>query len=158
MSNDTANVSGVLGKKAYQRLKKTIQNNPNLTTLTLLDVPGSINDEYNILSSYLVHENKLNTCLLSHSTIASGGVDFFLSGNKRNVEEGAKLGVHCWSDAIQDGADFPKGDSLHNLFLNFYNKIDIDTSFYWFTLQVADAKSIHWLTNEEMIRFEVIKN
>ncbi|MBL6873475.1 MAG: hypothetical protein ISR00_05970 [Flavobacteriales bacterium] len=158
ISNDTAFVNGLLGKKAHHRLEKIIHKNPHLSTLCLEDVPGSVDDEYNIKSCYLIHQKKLNTYASSQSIIASGGVDFFLAGDKRHVEEGAKLGVHSWRDGTTDGVYFPRGDSLHFLFLDFYKTIEMDSSFYWFTLRAAKADSIHWLSYDEMIRFGVIKN
>ncbi|MBL6663791.1 MAG: hypothetical protein ISP71_06790 [Flavobacteriales bacterium] len=156
--NDTAYVHGILGKKAYHRLENLIDKNPQLKTLTLLDVPGSIDDDYNIKSCYLINDKKLNTHLTSKSIIASGGVDFFLAGQQRSIEQGAKVGVHSWSDGFEDGANIAREDSSHHLFLGFYKSINIDTSFYWFTLQSASADSIHWLTYDEMIRYGVIKN
>jgi len=158
IKNDTAIVNGLLGKKAFYRLKKVIQNNPNLTTLFLKNVPGSIDDDYNIKSCVLVNQHNLNTYLSSQSIIASGGVDFFLSGIKRNIEDGAKIGVHSWTDGIQSGNKMAKNDSSHDLFLEFYRKINIDTSFYWFTLYSADADSIHWLSRQEMIQYRVIQD
>ena len=156
--NDTAIVNGLLGKKTYYRLEKLIEKNPTISTLTLKDVPGSIDDEYNIQTCFFVNQNNLNTYLSSNSRVASGGVDFFLSGNRRNIEKGAKVGVHSWSDGIIDGACIPKEDKSHNMFLNLYKSIGIDTSFYWFTLRSASADSIHWMSYDEMNRFGLIKN
>ena len=156
--NDTVYVNGLLGKRAYHRLENIINKNSNLKTLTLLDVPGSIDDDYNIKSCYLINEKQLNTHLTSNSIIASGGVDFFLAGQQRSIEQGAKVGVHSWSNGNEDGVNIAREDSSHRLFLDFYNSINIDTSFYWFTLQSAGADSIHWLSYDEMIRYGVIKN
>ena len=88
--SDTAYVNGLLGKKAHHRLQKLIKKNPDITTLTLLDVPGSIDDEYNIKSCYFISEKNINTHLVAKSIIASGGVDFFLSGQQRSVQKGAR--------------------------------------------------------------------
>ena len=157
-SNDTAYVNGLLGKRAYHRFENIINKNSNLKTLTLLDVPGSIDDDYNIKSCYLIKDKKPNTHLTSNSIIASGGVDFFLAGQQRSIEQGAKVGVHSWSDGFEDGANIAREDSSHHLFLDFYKNINIDSSFYWCTLHSASADSIHWLSNDEMIRYGVIKN
>jgi hypothetical protein len=158
IQNDTAYVSGLLGKKAHLRLEKIIQQNPNLTTLCLENIPGSIDDDYNIKSCLMVRKHKLNTHLSSQSIIASGGVDFFLSGNKRSVEVGAKLGVHSWTDGTYNGNELTKSDSAHLLFLDLYRTLEIDTSFYWFTLRSAHADSIHWLSWQEMILYGVIQD
>ena len=156
--SDTAYVNGLLGKKAHHRLQKLIKKNPDITTLTLLDVPGSIDDEYNIKSCYFISEKNINTHLVAKSIIASGGVDFFLSGQQRSVQKGAKLDVHSWCDEFEDGVNIAREDSSHHLFLDFYRTINTDTAFYWFTLQSANSDSIHWLSYDEMIRYELIKN
>ena len=81
----TIEINGLLGKEAYKRLKKTLQKHPNITTLVLMDVPGSIDDEYNLKMGRMVYDAKLRTVLTSTSVIASGGVDFFHSGQHRHI-------------------------------------------------------------------------
>lgn len=155
LKNDTLEVSGVLGKKAYKRFNRLLQNQPKISTLVLLDVPGSINDEYNLKMGKRLHDAGLNTVLTSTSIIASGGVDLFLCGNERYVEAGAKIGVHSWIDGTINPNELSKIDSAHHLFLNFYNDIGVDTSFYWFTLQAAPADSMHWMTLDEIQRYDI---
>lgn len=145
LKNDTLEVNGVLGKKAYKRFNRLLQKHHKITTIVLLDVPGSINDEYNLKMGKRLHNAGLNTVLTSNSIIASGGFDFFLCGNDRHVEAGAKIGVHSWTDGSVDPNKLSKTDSAHRLFLDFYNDIGVDTSFYWFTLGAAPADSMHWM-------------
>ena len=86
-----------------------------------MDVPGSINDEWNVQTCRLLHNRGMNTHLLSLSKISSGGVDLFISGNQRTIEDGAQVGVHSWSEGNKDGADYPKNSVEHQMFLDFFD-------------------------------------
>jgi beta-lactamase class D len=97
----------------------------------------------------------MNTELMSYSEIASGGVDLFISGNNRTLEEGAKIGVHSWKDGKKDGSEYPRNAEEHEIFLDFFEKIKIDTSFYWFTLRAASANDIHWMTKDEIKDYDL---
>ncbi len=150
VDGNTAKINGVLGKQFHKMFVKFIEENPEIKDLVLEKIPGSMNDEWNVKTCRLIHQNCMNTILKEDSEIASGGVDLFVSGNNRTIEEGAMIGVHSWRDAKKDGGEYPKDSEEHVLFLDFFEEIEIDTAFYWYTLRAAEAKSIHWMSNEEM--------
>lgn len=150
VDGDMAKINGVLGKQFHKKFEKFIKENPEIKDLVLQNIPGSINDEWNVKTCMLIHHNCMNTILQEDSEIASGGVDLFISGNNRTIVEGAQIGVHSWRDLKQDGADYPKDSDEHTIFLDFFREINVDTAFYWFTLDAAEGKSIHWMTQEEL--------
>ena len=152
-----AHVNGILGKTFFRILEKFVEDNPDITTLVLEDVPGSANDEWNVRSCLLIYENGLHTELKSYSEIASGGVDLFVSGNSRTIEEGAKIGVHSWSDGKKEGSEYPRDSEEHDIFLDLFEQIGMDTAFYWFTLEAAPADGIHWMTQEEIDEYGLEK-
>lgn len=145
-----AYVNGILGKTAHMRFKLFIEENPDVKTLILEHVPGSINDEYNVQTCELLHNEGINTKAMSYSEIASGGVDLLISGNERVIESGAKIGVHSWASGDKEGIDYPSDSPEHQLFYDLFERIGMDTSFYWFTLRAAPADSMHWMTEEEI--------
>lgn len=147
---DTATVNGVLGKQFYKKLKKFHAKNPQVKNLVLQDMPGSLNDEWNIKSCRFIHDSCFNTIVTDSSVVASGAVDLFISGNTRTCAPGAKIGVHSWRDLKQDGSEYPRTSDEHILFLDFFDAIEMDTTFYWYTLRAAPGKSIHWMTPEEI--------
>lgn len=155
--NNMAIVNGVLGKTFHKKFEKYIDENPQVKNVQFGIVPGSMNDEWNVKTCRLLHENCMNTMLTDSSIIASGGVDLFLSGNNRTITDQSKIGVHSWRDAKKDGIEYPRDAEEHELFIALYNKIDIDTAFYWYTLKAAPGKDIHWMTPEE-IEIYKIKN
>ena len=153
--NDTLYVNGILGKTAFKRFNKALEDYPQAHTLVMDQVPGSMNDEYNVQIGVKLHQKGLTTVLHSKSMVASGGVDLFLAGVKRIVAPGAMIGVHSWAGGSQRGDQLPRDHEEHKMFLDYYQAIDIDSSFYWFTLQAAPAEDIHWMTAEEMKRHQM---
>ncbi|MBL4862158.1 MAG: hypothetical protein JKY09_03960 [Crocinitomicaceae bacterium] len=116
-----------------------------------------MNDEWNVKTCKLLHENGMNTALLGHSEIASGGVDLFISGNKRTIAQGAKIGVHSWRGLKREGSSYPRTDEEHHIFLDLFKAIEMDTAFYWFTLRAAPAGDIHWMTADEIEYYHLKK-
>lgn len=157
-SSDTIFLNGLIEKRTFKQFTKIIEEQPRLNIFVLENVPGSINDEFNIKMALLVHAKNFKTVLMSNSIIASGGVDLFLAGKSRKIMNGAKVGVHSWADDSLQGSELSKTDSLHNLFLDYYKSIGIDESFYWFTLEAASADSLHWMTDEEMVFYKLEKH
>jgi len=157
IKGDKAYVNGVLGKVFYKKFKKFVEDNPSIKTLVLENVPGSANDEWNVKSCLLIYNEGISTELLSNSEIASGGVDLFISGNKRTIKEGARIGVHSWSDGKKDGSEYPRDSEEHEIFIDFFEKIGMDINFYWYTLEAAPADDIHWMTNDEIEFYKLEK-
>lgn len=157
INNGKAHVNGILGKRFYKKFKLFIESNPKVKTIVLEYVPGSANDEWNVKSCMLLHQNNMNTELLPTSIIASGGVDLFISGNSRTIQEGAQIGVHSWSDGNKDGIAYPRTSKEHAIFIEMFNKIEMDTAFYWYTLRAAPAKDIHWMTEDEIQKYNLRK-
>jgi hypothetical protein len=158
LKEDKAYINGVLGKRFYKKFEKFIAENPSVKTCVLEIVPGSANDEWNVKSCLLLYKSGMNTELKSYSEIASGGVDLFMSGNTRTIEEGARIGVHSWSDGKKEGIEYPRDSEQHKIFLDLFDKIDVDTAFYWYTLKAASANDIYWMTNEEIELYNLKRN
>ena len=54
-------------------------------------IPDSANDEYNVKTCLEINRLRINTELLSHSVIESGGVALFISGNKKTISSSSGL-------------------------------------------------------------------
>ena len=110
----------------------------------------------------MVYDNGFDTELLSTSNIASGGVDFFLAGNRRTVASGAIIGVHSWGTDGENGvvaAQLPRDHPDHRPYIEFYQHIKQfeATEFYFFTLNAASAEDIHNMTPEEITRWKMAR-
>lgn len=158
VKGNQAEMTGVIDSDTPKAIEKLLKEHPNLTTIVMKNVPGSMDDEANLKASLLVRQHGLNTVVPKDGMIASGGTDFFLAGVKRTVEEGAKVGVHSWaSDSIDNASLLPKNDLEHKKYLDYYEAIGIPASFYWFTIEAAVASDMHWMTHEEMVKYQMIE-
>lgn len=130
--------------------------NPQITTLVLQDVPGSLDDDSMIALGYRVRELGLATHLTSTSEVHSGGVDLFLAGVRRSMQPGAELGVHSWSDGVNDAADYPPDSVEHYQNKSYIRAMLGSEEFYWFTIHAAPADGIYLLTPEDIRRFGLL--
>lgn len=156
VNGNTAIMTGDLRRNAPQKVARLIENYPELEWIELLDCPGSLDDQAALKASRLVRRAGLNTRVPANGVIASGAVDFFIAGTKREVIEGGKVGVHAWSDGRKEGSDYPKTHSAHQLYLTYYRDMGIGSDFYWFTLNSADSNNLHWMSREELLEYALL--
>ncbi|MCJ8267922.1 MAG: hypothetical protein MJK04_00795, partial [Psychrosphaera sp.] len=139
-----------------EQLNALTTANPQVDTLVMENVPGSLDDEANLKAAVLVREKNLNTLIPERGMVASGGTDFFLAGVERVIAPGALIGVHSWADSQgNNGGDLPTDHSAHNLYLEFYQSIGVSPDFYWYTLAAAPADGIHWMTQSQMVQYNM---
>ncbi|MEE9394561.1 MAG: hypothetical protein V3W41_18865 [Planctomycetota bacterium] len=150
---DRAIMSGVIGPTTPGRVLELVLAHPEVRTIVMKRVSGSMDDDSNLWAARLIHRMGLSTELPEGSEIASGGVDFFLAGVHRKVAKTAKIGVHSWDGGDDEGSEIPKEHPGHKMFLDFYPEIGIDNAFYWYTLKAAPADGIHWMTEKEIKNF-----
>ena len=153
---DRLMMNGPINSRTYVQFINAMDAHPEVATLVLLDVPGSLDDETMIRLGYEVRRRGLNTHLESGSEAHSGGVDLFIAGVERTMERGAVLGVHSWSDGERDGADYPRGAPEHEANRAYIEAMIGDDAFYWFTLEAAPADDIHLMTAAEIARFGLL--
>jgi len=149
-------MTGAIDGKTPTRVEELIREHPTVRTIVMQDVEGSVDDEANLVAARLIRQNGFKTHIPANGVIASGGTDFFLAGLERTIEKGAKLGVHSWATGDgETGADVPRDDPQHQLYLKYYEEMGIPSDFYWFTLQAAPADDIHWMTADELIQYQM---
>ncbi|MCL3781023.1 hypothetical protein EMN47_11570 [Prolixibacteraceae bacterium JC049] len=157
IKNGIAYMQGVICSSTPAKVLQLVFEHPEVKTIEMLHVPGSIDDVSNLRASLYIKRFGLNTQLNAQSVIASGGTDFFLAGTKRTVAKGAKIGVHSWGGGAKKATDLPKNHKEHRKYLNYYKQVDIPADFYWFTLKAAPAESIHNMTEEELVKYKIRK-
>lgn len=157
VSGDKVYMNGEINSKTPKQLKEVINNNPEVKTIVMLEVPGSLDDEANIPMAEWVREKGLNTYITENSLIASGGVDFFLAGNKRSMEKGAKLGVHSWKDSSGvEAKDLPKEHIDHEMNRKYIENMLGKDDFYWYTIYAAPANDIYYMNMEEIEKYNIL--
>jgi hypothetical protein len=157
VEGDRAYMNGTINTGTPEQVATLLAENPGLSVIEMEMVPGSVDDEACLAAGRLVREHGLSTHLAADGEIASGGVDFFLAGVERTIEDGGMVGVHSWSQlGGPDGEELPRDDSEHQPYLDYFLEMSISEDFYWFTLEAASANDIHWMSLEELVAYDVI--
>lgn len=162
VQGNTLYMDGVINGNTPKQMKEMFANHPNIDTIVMLNVPGSINDEANLEVATWVADKKVTMRLNSGYEIASGGTDFFLAGARRIIERGALVGVHSWAEGFGGvtATDYPRGHEYHQPYIDYYKKVGFTQQqaedFYYFTINAAPANDIHFMTEEELLRYNIV--
>ena len=146
---------GEIGSSTPDAVEDLLEDYPAVDTIVLVEVPGSGDDAANLEAARMVREAGLATHVPADGEIASGGVDFFLAGETRTFDDGARFGVHSWGTGDPDfnAVDLDDDDPEHDTYLSYYEELGVDTEFYWFTIEAAPPLEIHWMTSAELDEF-----
>lgn len=153
VKENKAFLNGTLGTVTYPQIKNLTLNHPEVKTLVLQNVPGSINDAVNMHTGRLIREAGLNTMVLVNSKISSGGVDLFCAGNERIVTKGAQLGIHSWGGEGISADELPKDHPAHQYQIEYFTMClgeKLGPDFYFRTLSAAPAGDMYWMKNDEI--------
>ncbi|WGK69633.1 hypothetical protein P0082_01875 [Candidatus Haliotispira prima] len=154
-----AYLDGLLGVRSYVAIKDMIEDQPEVKTIVLGAVPGSLNDQINMPTGLMIREAELNTELTATSAIASGGTDLFASGVERVYTEGATIGVHSWCCVGEVPAnEVAKDDPAHGDQLDYFREIlgeELGPEFYFYTLESAEFDGMHTMTREEIEEYSL---
>ncbi len=148
----------VTDERSPAQFAAMLQAFPQLAVIEMLDCPGTYDDEANLRLGRMIRAAHLATHVPNGGSVRSGGVELFLAGTRRMVDDGAEFAVHAWED--EDGgeaADYA-ADAQENLkYLIYYREMGMDAptaqAFYAMTNSVpfADARWFgagemrHWL-------------
>jgi hypothetical protein len=158
----TIEMNGEISSASLKNFNKLVAAFPNVNKINILVCNGSSDDATNLELSKKVHEMGMDIHLgfQDLGLIASGGVDFFLAGINRTRESGTKIGVHAWSGANATATDFPVGHEYHLPYINYYVYVGFTQQqaedFYYFTINAAPADDVHWMTEEEIAKYNLI--
>lgn len=156
----TVIMNGVIGSNTLEDWDKYIQAYPSTIRIIMKDCPGSEDDVANLEAARKVYQKRVSIHLPSDAQIASGAVDFFLSGEVRTREAGSKIGVHSWSDGENEATDFAVGHTNHLPYINFYKEVGFSQSeaeaFYYFTIHAAPADDIYYMTDAEISQYKLL--
>ncbi|MGR6874592.1 hypothetical protein ACU6U9_20385 [Pseudomonas sp. HK3] len=168
-----AQMKGVIDCTAVGKVSALLKHD-TLTTIHMLEVPGSADDDVNLKAATMVRNAGINIVLVGDinndgkvdGKIASGGVDFFIAGVTRTIEKGGLVAVHSWADS-----DGTQGIELysrnpdakdHQSYIRFYQNMGMTEQeardFYVFTLRAAPAEQTHCMSAEELRRYKVVTN
>ena len=140
-----------------EELDDILRSDPQVDTLVLDYVEGSLDDEANLELARQIRALGWSTLVPAEGLVASGGTDLFLAGTTRSLEPGACIGVHAWAADNFTANDLARSDPEHDPYLDYFAEIGIpEASHYWFTLEAAPAHGMHWMTAAEVDRFGLV--
>lgn len=153
-------MDGATDEMTPAQFSEMIRAFPEVRRITMIDCPGTMNDDANLEVARMIRKAGINTHVPADGSVRSGGVELFLAGKKRSYEKGAQFGVHSWMDA--DGlqaSDVPADDPVNVAYINYYREVGLPPSiakaFYEFTNQTA-FESIHYMSDQELARFQIV--
>lgn len=149
--NERLLMRGTITSRSPSAFYDILAKNPQITTIVLQTVEGSLDDEATIEMGYDVRARGLGTHLQSDSGIYSGAVDLFLAGTTRSMVRGAEIGIHSWADTFGEGTSYPRDAPEHQLNARYTADMLGSDAFYWFSLQAAPSDGIY-VMNEQEIR------
>lgn len=149
-------MNGEITSRTPANFRALLDQNPQITTVVQLDMPGSLDDEAVLSMGYLLRARGLNTQLTAQSAVYSGAVDLFLAGTQRSMQRGAVIGVHSWADGFGEGTSYAADAPEHRANLRYTTDMLGAPDFYWFTLQAAPSDGIHEMSAAENARFGLL--
>jgi len=153
-------IKGTINSSTPRQMERAHRRNPDVRVIVMTNVPGSLDDEANLSAALTIHKLGLWTYIPPKGEVASGGTDMFLAGKRRLLHRRSKVGVHSFGGEDDNGnfisgADIPRDDEIHQLYLEYYRAIGISEDFYWYTLRAAAADDIHYMTPAERKKYRV---
>ena len=131
---------------------------PDLAVLEMLDCPGTYDDQANLRLGRMIRSAGMATHVPRGGSVRSGGVELFLAGAQRLVDDGAEFAVHAWEDEDgQEAGDYAVDAPENHKYLIYYREMGMDAptaqAFYAMTNSVpfdgarwfGAAEMRHWL-------------
>ncbi|MDE2595800.1 MAG: alpha/beta hydrolase [Sphingomonadales bacterium] len=133
---------------------------PGLTTLELVECPGTEDDRANLRLGRMIHARGMATHVPDGGSVRSGGVELFLAGSRHTAEKGAEFAVHSWADEDgREAKDYPANAPENLAYLVYYREMGMSpaqaAAFYAMTNSVPNAQA-KWLTAADMGRWVAV--
>ncbi|HET9630222.1 MAG TPA: alpha/beta hydrolase [Novosphingobium sp.] len=134
-----------------------LANHPGITTLEMVECPGTEDDRANLRLGRLIRARGLVTHVPPGGSVRSGAVELFLAGVHHRAEPGAEFAVHAWADEDgREATDYPMSAPENRAYLDYYREMGMSPeaarAFYAMTNSVSNA-SARWLSATEMGRW-----
>lgn len=130
---------------------------PGLKRVEMIDCPGSLDEEANLILARAIRRAGLETIVPSGGSVRSGAVELWLAGAVRRAAPDAEFGVHSWADEYgREANDYPADDPVHAEYLSYYREMGMDDAkaraFYALT-NATPFDDVRYLTRDDMARF-----
>jgi hypothetical protein len=154
IDQDHAEMVGVTDRASPAQFAAMLRDFPALTTLKLVEAPGTDDDRANMKVGRMIRAAGIDTHVPNGGSVRSGAVELFLAGANRRIDDGAEFAVHSWIYAKgRQPQDFAMDATPNRMYLDYYREMGMTSqeagAFYAMTNSVdyTDAK---WLTAQDM--------
>jgi hypothetical protein len=160
VSATEAHLNGVTDEATPDQFRKMLNAFPKLKQISMIDCPGTENDDANLEVARMIRRAGINTHVPAEGSVRSGGVELFLAGLHRTYAKGAQFGVHSWIDENGLQADdVPADDPINAAYISYYQEVGLPAqtarAFYAFTNQTA-FDSIYYMSEQELAKFQIV--
>ncbi|MCB2087357.1 MAG: alpha/beta hydrolase [Sphingomonadaceae bacterium] len=131
-----------------------LRDYPELEVLDLVEVPGTADDGANMQLGRMIRAAGLSTHVPAGGSVRSGGVELFLAGATRQIEDGAQFAVHSWMDRYgRQAKDFAANAPQNRAYVDYYREMGMSEeearAFYDMTNSVPFSQA-KWLDARDM--------
>ncbi len=153
----TARMSGDVDDATPRQFAAMLAAFPGVKRLEMIDCPGSLDEEANLILARAIRRAGLETVVPSGGSVRSGAVELWLAGSTRRAAPDAEFGVHSWADEYgREAKDYPASDPVHAEYIGLYREMGMDDAharaFYALT-NATPFDQVRYLTRDDMARF-----
>lgn len=153
----TARMSGDVDGATPRQFAAMLAAFPGVRRLEMIDCPGSLDEEANLILARAIRRAGLETVVPSGGSVRSGAVELWLAGSTRRAAPDAEFGVHSWADEYgREAKDYPASDPVHAEYIGLYREMGMDDAharaFYALT-NATPFDQVRYLTRDDMARF-----
>lgn len=139
VDSTSAEMIGLVGSDTPRQFAAMLKAYPGITTLRMIECPGSEDDEANLRLARMLRRARIETVVPAEGSVRSGAVELFLAGVRRRADSRAEFAVHSWRDDLgREARDLPASDPVHREYLDFYREMGLSDE---------DAQRFYALTN-----------
>lgn len=121
---DRVAMAGIVDTPTPRQFVAMLRAYPGITTLDLIDLPGTYDSDANLVLARMVRKAGIDTHVPAGGSVRSGGVELWLAGAHRSADEGAEFAVHAWEDDTgREAGDYAVDAPEHKPFLAFYRDV-----------------------------------
>ena len=157
VDDSTIRMAGDVTSATPRQFAAMLAAYPSLKRLEMIDCPGSLDEEANLILARAIRRQGMETVVPSGGSVRSGAVELWLAGAVRRAAPDAEFGVHSWADETgREANDYPADDPVHAEYLSYYREMGMDDAkaraFYALT-NSTPFDDVRYLTRDDMARF-----
>lgn len=97
---------------------------PGITTLALVECPGTFDDRANLRLGRMIRAAKLAIHVPKGGSVRSGAVELVFAGASLRIDDGAEFAVHAWIDEDgQEASDYASDAQENAKYLTYYREM-----------------------------------